>query len=165
MKKSLRTATRLGAALPTLALGVALLGTPSSGAAQVARVFLGAQLSSASKTDLGIGGRLAVVPSELPVELMGSLNLFFPKGPADFWELNADLLYRFRAPAESSVVPYVGGGINVGHFSNGEDGSTNSGLNLIGGFRFSVGSVQPFLEARGVISEPDQVMATFGVMF
>ncbi|MDX1396194.1 MAG: hypothetical protein R3195_17570 [Gemmatimonadota bacterium] len=141
--------------------GGLLMGGAAPAAAQV---YGGTQLLWGSDTDLGIGGTLLANIENANLEFAGSFNLFFPDGDEDFWEANANMFYHFHLSDTRSVLPYLGGGLNLSHLSNGSD-NTEAGLNLGGGVRFPMAGVSPFIEARAVISDHDQAVLAFGLIF
>lgn len=153
---------RIERLLSTMCLGcMALLFGAQDSAAQL---YGGAQGNWGSETDFGVGGRVLANVEQVNLEIVGSFDVYFPDGPTDFWEINGNVFYHFHLPESPSVLPYVGGGLNVSHFSNGTD-NTETGLNLGGGVRFPLDNVSPFVEARAVISDADQAVLTFGVIF
>lgn len=150
---------RLAATL-ALAGGVAL--TAGTGSAD-AQVYIGPQVNLASETDFGVGGRLLANIESANLEFAGSADLYFPEGGTDYWELNGNLFYHFHLPETPSVLPYLGGGLNVANFSNGTT-ETEAGLNLGGGLRFPLADVSPYVEARTVVGDADQSVLTFGIL-
>ena len=136
------------------------LGMPSQGQAQA---YVGVQGSWASETDFGVGGRVLANIEEVNLEFVGSADVYFPDA-GDFWELNANLFYHFHLAENPSVLPYLGGGLNIATAGNGES-NTEAGLNLGGGLRFPLENVSPFVEARTVLSDYDQAVITFGLVF
>ncbi len=141
------------------------------------RPSFGAQLDWGSDTDFGIGARgvfaLKAIAPRAPLDGIVSFDYYFPSSPAgvdnNFWEINGNVVYRFRVQ-RSSLGPYAGGGLNIGHASttvgtvSGSD--TKAGLNLLAGTTFKVkGTVTPFAEFRGVIGDFDQVVLSGGVRF
>lgn len=150
-----------GLAAATAVLGALLLGGVSPASAQV---YGGAQALFGSDTDFGVGGRVLANIEDANLELVGSFNVFFPDGPLDFWEANGNLFYHFHLSDTPSVLPYLGGGLNISRLSNGSS-NTEAGLNLGGGVRFPMANVSPFIEARAVISDHDQAVLAFGIVF
>lgn len=152
---------------PARACGVGLavmalsLGGANSARAQVA---VGPQVNAATETDFGVGGRVLAGLGGSDFELVGSFDLYFPDGPTEFWEINANVFHHFHLGDAPSVLPYLGGGLNIGHLSNGS-GEAEAGLNLGGGIRIPSRSVTPFFELRGVVSGFDQVVFTAGLLF
>ncbi len=152
-----------------LVLTVPLLAlSPSLARAQV---DLGGQLSWADDADWGLGARVTVgLPVEtIPLQAIGSFDFFFPDGPVDYWEINANIAYLI--PVQSVViVPYVGTGFNIAHVELDSGGlvedvsDTDLGLNLLGGIRFT-GTAQPFVEVRVELGGGEQVVLTGGVTF
>lgn len=124
----------------------------------------GVQGNWGSEADFGVGGRLLVNIPNVNLEAVLSADVFFPDADVDWLEFNGNIFYHFHAPGAANVLPYVGGGLNVTRLSaNGS--TTETGLNLAGGVRFPRAGVTPFLEARGVISDADQLVLTFGLLF
>lgn len=128
-----------------------------------AQFYVGPQLNVATETDVGVGARVLANVERMNLELVGSLDLYFPDGPTDFWELNANTFYHFHLPENPAVLPYLGGGLNVANISNGGD-QTEVGVNLGGGVRFPFDNISPFIEGRTVISDLDQAVFTFGFL-
>lgn len=165
-------ASVVGAAASCVAVLLAL--GPGAAPLQGQAAF-GGQVVAGTEQDFGVGGRVAFGLSELAPELEGAaeFNLFFPDGPTDFWEINGNILYAFPLRNTRSVLPYAGGGLNIARIdfdSPGDedefrDENTEVGLNLLGGVRFPSRTVAPYVEARGVISDADQLVFTFGVLF
>lgn len=156
-------------ALATLALA----GTAMPAAGQV---HFGPQVSLADDADVGLGGRVtAGVEGYSGLEVIGSFDVFFPDGDFDYWELNGNLVHNFELPEEPSVRPYAGGGLNVAHISFDDPGGdgpfdddadeTEVGLNLLGGFKFPMEGVTPFVEGRFEIEGGEQVVVTGGILF
>ena len=92
-----------------------LVGTASEAQAQSR---FGVQVSLADDFDLGLGARMALAPpAGSPVRIMASFDWFFPdQDGLDYWELNGNIVYMIPV-VNSSVAPYVGGGLNVAHLS------------------------------------------------
>lgn len=137
----------------------------------------GAELDWGSDTDVGLGARvvfpLRAIAPKTPLDGIVSFDYYFPSAPSGtdntFWELNGNVVYRFRMSSRSSLAPYAGGGLNIGHASTTAAGASSSdtkvGLNLVAGTTFKTRNVTPFAELRGVIGDFDQVVLTGGVRF
>jgi len=146
-----RLATLLGAA-------TVFAITPMTAQSQV---LLGPTLAWHDDADLGIG---ATVGLELPalsqgVGFLGDLLIFFPDG-FDYWELNGNLTYDFPL-AESTVLPFALGGLNIGHSSGGgpgSDGNTDVSLNLGGGIAFDAGRFRPKAGGRFVLGDGTSIV-------
>jgi hypothetical protein len=174
MRKLIAAAALLAVALIPTALeaqrrpAARRASTPATGPS------FGAELDWGSDTDVGIGARvvfpLRAIAPRTPIDGIVSFNYYFPSGPAgvnvDFWELNGNVAYRFRVP-RSSLGPYAGGGLNIGHASGGGASDTKPGLNLLAGttFKLTGSTLLPFAELRGVIGDFDQVVLSGGVRF
>lgn len=159
-------APRGAAAVLGLALAL-IVGAPGEARGQA---LFGAELLFGSDTDVGLGARVhADLGRSAPnLEVQGAFDVFFPDGPFDYWEINGNLWYRFDPRRGSNVVPYAGGGLNIGHIDReGPDGvdDTDLGLNLGGGVRFLFENTIPFLEARVTVGGVDQLVIGGGVLF
>lgn len=146
----------------TLAVAAGVALTAGAGSAD-AQVHVGPQVNVASETDVGLGARLLANIESANLEFAGSADLYVPDGPVDYWELNANLFYHFHLPESPSVLPYLGGGLNVANFSNGAT-NTEAGLNAGGGIRFPLDEVSPYVEARTVLGDADQSVLTIGLL-
>lgn len=134
----------------------------------------GLQLDWGNDPNFGIGGRgvfpLGSLVPGAPLDGIVSFDYFFPGNSVHYWEINGNVVYRFRMPRASSVGPYAGAGLNIAHASlSGVSGSgaTQAGLNLLGGTTFKVkGShLLPFAEARGELGGGKTFILTGGVRF
>lgn len=150
-----------------VALGSGLLVVDSARA----QVHLGPQISIADEADVGLGGRLvAGVEDYSGLEVIGSIDIFFPDGDFDYWEINGNAVYNFEIVGAPSLRPYAGGGLNVAHFDAdddvpGGDSDTDLGLNLLAGSKFPLEGFTPFVEVRGEISGGEQLVVTGGFLF
>ncbi len=160
----MNTMARPFAVLTALLVGLVLLAGPSAQHAE-GQVALGLQGNWGSEADFGAGGRALINIQNTNFEALGSVDMFFPDGDVDWLDLNANLFYHFHLPDSPSVVPYIGGGLNVTRLSVDGSSTNETGLNLGGGIRFPGASVTPFIEARGVISDADQFVVTGGILF
>ena len=114
----------------------------------------GAEAMFGSDTDFGLGGRVHIpLGTTIPLELQGGFALFFPDGPADYWEVNGNLWYLIDTGTGTNVVPYAGGGLNFGvvDAGSGFGNETEVGLNLGGGARFVIAGVEQFVIGGGVM--------------
>jgi hypothetical protein len=158
------------------AAGLLVVQTASAqsmrGSASSARPLqFGAQVNWATDTDFGLGARAVYSSLGQAVGLSGlegvaSLDFFFPGSGVTYFEVNADVTYPLRIASAPTISPYVGGGLNVAHSSaSGVGGSTDVGLNLLGGTRFGLGSLKAFGEGRLELRSGSQFVLTFGVLF
>ncbi len=151
-------------ALVSALLGGFLFCLPSGAAGQA---LFGAEALFGTDTDFGLGGRVHLdLGTTAPLEFQGGFDLFFPDGPADYWEINANLWYDIPNSGGSSALPYLGGGLNIGHTSEGEGfDNTDLGVNLGGGVKFGFTNTIPFLEARVTLGGVEQFIIGGGVLF
>lgn len=112
-----------------------------------AQVQLGPTLAIHDRFDVGIGATLSGQAPSLGqgVGFMADFVFYFPDVD-DYFELNGNITYDF--PLENStVVPFVLGGLNIGRRSfevNGrEEDNTEVGINLGGGIVFDAGTFRP----------------------
>ncbi|NNG17568.1 MAG: hypothetical protein HKM89_13915, partial [Gemmatimonadales bacterium] len=102
------------------------------GATQLsAQIRFGGQLNYADDFDFGLGPRVAIADPALgEFRFIGTFDLFFPDSPAgtdfDYWELNGNVVYDFAITSAPSLTPYVGGGLNIAHFSGSSTGGLGS---------------------------------------
>lgn len=155
--------TRRGPGLVAL---LGLLATAGVATGAEAQVALGAEALFGSATDFGIGARIQTdLETAIPLDFSGTFDLFFPDGPADYWEINGNVWYEINLP-NAVGVPYVGGGLNIGRFDPGGDGhaDTELSLNLGGGYRFDFTNTSPFIEARFTLGGVEQFVVGGGVL-
>lgn len=152
---------RFAGSCAALLLPLLLLAGPSAQEAHAQAAF-GVQGNYGTEADLGIGARGLINIPNVNLEAVGSFDVFFPDGDRDWLDVNANVFYHFHVP--EGFTPYLGGGLNVARISNGGSES-EVGLNLGGGVRFDRPGVTPFLEARAVLSDADQLVITGGFLF
>lgn len=101
----------------------------------------------------GIGGFISIpLPSLNPnIALVPDFTWFFPDAGSLF-EINGDLMYAFPVSADSPVLPFAFGGLNIARVSIdtpfGDFSDTQVGINLGGGVNFPAGSINPFAGAK-----------------
>lgn len=165
---------RMLALVTTPLVAIFLLVGPSAGELDAQAAF-GPEAHFGSEGDFGIGGRALINIPDVDLEAVGNVVIFFPSG-FDWFEVNANVFYHFHLDEEPSLIPYVGGGLNIARlsfdapddpfFNGGSFSTTEVGLNIGGGVRFpGGGNITPFLEARAVISDADQLVVGGGVLF
>src|SRR5438552_15739146 len=146
-------------------------------ASRAQRPQFAAELNWSSDVDLGIGGRgvfpLQSLFPKTPLDGIFSFDYFFPSAPsgvsAHYWEINANVAYRFRVPARSSLAPYAGGGLNIAHASVSVAGvsrtATQAGPNLVGGTTITVtrSTPSPCAGGRGGIGGRNTFLRTGGL--
>ena len=120
-----------------------------------AQTTLGPTLAMHDDGDLAIGATLGAPMASLGegIGLMADFLIFFPDA-GSYFEVNANLTYDF--PLENStVVPFVLAGVNIGHASVdtgvtgvGTVSDTDAGLNVGGGIAFDAGNFRPSVAGR-----------------
>jgi hypothetical protein len=131
-----------------------------------AQVNIGAHLSIAEDTDFGVGPRV-LVDVNPNVSILGTFDWYFLDedefGDLNYYEIAGTALYRFPG---AQVHPHAGGGLVVGHLSNGGSDS-DTGFHLLGGATIGAESarVLPFIDLRIALSGPEQFVVSGGVYF
>lgn len=96
----------------------------------------------------------------------------------DYFTVNGDFTYNFNAYEEAPNV-WLGGGVAIIQTSwdypsdcdsifcrrNGSCDNTDVGLNLLGGIGTKTGSVRPFAQIKGRISDYEEVSLALGARF
>jgi hypothetical protein len=129
-------------------------------------VEFGVQASLADNDlDFGIGARLITDFNALGdrVKFIGTFDYFSPDA-GSYWELNGNAVYVF-APRHSTLRPYLGGGLNLGHYSSGGASDSKLGLNLVGGINFRGRSIKPFVESKVEIRDNGPFVVSAGLRF
>ncbi len=164
-----------------LFLAACLVGVAAGSTAQaqiIERPRFGVQVSWADDADVGVGAHVDFPMSAAfagqPLFLQVSGDFFFPGNDVTYFELNGNLLYKFRLQA-SPIAPYAGGGLNFAYAKIGggcsnvagaDCSNTDLGLNLVGGIQFpNAGRLLPFVQARFEISGGEQFVLSGGVHF
>jgi hypothetical protein len=118
-----------------------------------AQTTLGPLLAIHDEGDFGIGAALGLPLDNVGegIGLLADFVFFFPE-VGDYWEINGNGTYSF--PLEnSSVLPFVLAGLNIGHASVGTFSNTDLGLNIGGGIEFDAGSVRPTAGLRATLRD------------
>jgi opacity protein-like surface antigen len=137
------------------------------GSVASAQTRFGIQGSFGDDADFGIGARVRVpVVSISPAfAVIGSFDYFFPDGPVDYWEINANASYTIPG-VRGNIMPYAGGGLNIAHASVSGFSNTDAGLNLMGGLNFRTsGRLMPYAEIRVELGGGEQFVLTGGLYF
>ena len=107
--------------------------------------------------DEALIGAQAHLPLTRSVELYPSFDYYFVDG-GKLLGFNGDL--KFRAPGGPL---YFGGGVNVPRATSGGNSSSETGINLFGGFETRYGVTHPYLEARGLLHDNTSFQLLFGL--
>ena len=83
-----------------------------------------------------------------------------------FWELTPALAVPFTLQG-SNMRPYFGAGLSFARISVDaiDESDTETGLALLGGLRFPMGTMSAFTEARITLHDADQLTLAFGFLF
>lgn len=142
------------------------LGVPVGDLSDAASVFVGADVR--------------VTGEELPVVPSGSFDYYLTDADGySLFAVDLNALYEFGIDNEA-FVPYAGGGLaitrssfeaqttntNFGTVTVGGGSNTEVGLNIVGGARFLVGSVEPFAQLNATLGGDVQRLGiTGGLLF
>ena len=118
-----------------------------------AQVQIGPTLAISDEVDFGLGATLSAQAPQLGEALgfIGEFIVFFPDD-GDYFEINGNVTYSFPL-AESTVLPFALGGLNIGRASAGDFSNTEIGINLGGGITFDAGSFRPSVGGRFAIND------------
>lgn len=95
--------------------------------------------------DPGVGGQISVpVYRQLSLYPSGAVYLV---DTGSLYAVNADVKYRLPS------LLYLGGGLNLLRRSVNAAGSTDAGVNLLGGFEARRGPIHPFVEGRVILND------------
>lgn len=134
-----------------LVTGLAAAAFLAVGAGGVdAQVQIGPTLALHDDFDFGLGATLVAPMPSLGrgIGFMGDFVFYFPDG-GDYFEINGNVTYDFPLE-ESTVVPFVLAGLNIGRASSdiADVSNTEVGINLGGGIVFDAGTFRPSVAAK-----------------
>lgn len=121
-------------------------------------------------TNLFFGADLRVSLGDLPVAANGSFDYYLTDADGlTVYTIDLNALYEFQT-GNATFVPYAGGGLGITQVSVdtqfGSASDSDVGLNLVGGARFPVGSVEPFAQLNATLGGDNQrVGITGGLLF
>ncbi|ACY49567.1 outer membrane protein [Rhodothermus marinus] len=120
---------------------------------------------------VGVDARLGVMA--LPIDFQATFDYYFMEENVTFWQLGLNALLGFGPGIV--FTPYVGAGLGIartsvsadlGDFGEFSASDTDTGINLIGGARFGVGPIRPFVQAQvTVLGDVDLVTIAGGLLF
>jgi opacity protein-like surface antigen len=123
------------------------------------------------KTFVGADARLGIMA--LPIDFQATFDYYFMEENTTFWQLSLNALLSFGPGV--LFTPYVGGGIGISRTSGSIDipgfddfgaSDTDTGLNLVGGVRFGVGPLRPFVQAQvTMLGDVELVTVAGGLLF
>jgi opacity protein-like surface antigen len=161
----------------TLALALAVLGALHPGTAQ-AQVSFGPQAVLVDFDDLAVGGRVDFglgqafgIEEGVFQDLFGTVNGNYVFHEGDVTNLIFNINGAIPFAVDAPVTPYAGAGINIYRVSISEDvlggsfSDTSSGLNLLGGLFFDLGTIPAFAELQYSTTGAGYISLSFGVLF
>lgn len=111
--------------------------------------------------DLLLGGQF-VVPLIEQLEFYPSADVYLPDN-GTLLGFNADL--RYVIPTQEGFSVYAGGGLNLRYRSVAGLDDTDVGLNVIGGAKTEMGTVEPFAEGRVMLHDDSSFQIVLGINF
>lgn len=135
-------------------IAAALVGAPAAVSGQVT---IGPTLAYEGDVDFGIGASLGTTVDQLGegFGLLADFLIFFPNA-GNYFEVNGNVTYDIPIE-DSSLVPFLLGGLNIGRSSVDVAGvsasSTDLGLNIGGGIDFDLGNFRPTAGVRAAIRD------------
>lgn len=150
-------------------VGLAALALLVTAAPLQAQVTLGPTLAWEDDLDFGIGGtlRAPMVSVGEGVGVMAELLIFFPD-VGDYFELNGYVTYDLPLQ-ESTALPFVFGGLTIGHRSVEVQGISGSDtalrLNIGGGVEFDAGTLRPAAGLRLEFGDGDALILFASIPF
>lgn len=142
------------ALLPALTL---LAGRARSSLSTKQGAYVGLDLSGAQPF-AGLQGRLR--PEGASAQVVPSFESALGSD-AGRWQLNADVLYPFRAEG-ASLAPYAGVGLCVVGVADEE--GRRFGFNLVGGANFALGALKAFAQVRLTVADGVHLSLTGGAV-
>ncbi|MFB6249215.1 MAG: P44/Msp2 family outer membrane protein [Salinibacter sp.] len=127
-------------------------------------------LSNGSTLFFGAEGRIGL--SGLPIVANPSFDYYLTNvDNTTYFAVDLNALYELSV-GDMAFVPYVGGGIGITRISFGSQtqfgsfsaSTTEIGLNILGGARFPLGSIEPFAQLNAAVGA-DRVGITAGLLF
>lgn len=129
--------------------------------------------------DLFLGADARIETEALPVVINPSFDFYFMDDiptvggsvGQSLFTIDVNALYEFGVDNEV-FTPYAGGGIGITRYSldadvrNSSTSDTDIGLNIVGGARFPLGTVEPFAQLNAAFGgDWDRLGITGGLLF
>lgn len=133
----------------------------------------------ADPASIYIGADARITTESLPVVPDASFDYYFTDVDGySLFAIDLNALYEFGVNNQA-FVPYAGGGLGItrasvdsptisigGQTVGGSTSSTDVGLNIVGGARFPLGSVEPFAQLNATLGgDADRLGITGGLLF
>ena len=149
--------------LVALVAFIVCMTAAADSSAQKLGVFLGFG-TEVEELGLGISGEFNINDK---VSIAPSFIYWLPEDPISWWEINGNVNYYFATGGSADF--YGLAGLNLFGYNydiDGVDGGTEVGLNLGAGANFNIGkNWEPFVEAKFVLGDADQLGLFFGAKF
>lgn len=122
------------------------------------------------ETFLGVDARLGIMA--LPIDFQATFDYYFTEENKTFWQLSLNALLSFGPGIV--FTPYVGAGLGIARISSRisidmgilSASDTDMGVNLIGGARFGMGPLRPFVQAQvTMLGDVELVTIAGGLLF
>lgn len=118
------------------------------------------------ETFLGVDARLGIMA--LPIDFQATFDYYFMEENKTFWQLSLNALLSFGPGIV--FTPYVGAGLGIARTSIDmgilSASDTDTGVNLIGGARFGMGPLRPFVQAQvTMLGDVELVTIAGGLLF
>lgn len=118
------------------------------------------------ETFLGVDARLGIMA--LPIDFQATFDYYFMEENMTFWQLSLNALLSFGPGIV--FTPYVGAGLGIARTSIDmgilSASDTDTGVNLIGGARFGMGPLRPFVQAQvTMLGDVELVTIAGGLLF
>ncbi len=115
---------------------------------------------------LGVDARYE--PVDFPVAGGAAFDFYFAADNVTVYTIDVNALYPIETDADFE--PYVGAGIGYTNLSFDSGGfgrfsSSDTGINLVGGAEFEVGTLQPFVQAQFTLGDLNRFGITGGLLF
>jgi len=126
-----------------------------------------------ASTSVFLGADLRVYNENLPVVPNASFDFYLTDSDnLTVFAVDLNALYEFGVDNQA-FTPYAGGGLAITRRSfDASTGAgtiaaddTDVGLNLLGGARFPLGSVEPFVQVNAVLGDLDRLGVAGGLLF
>ena len=134
----------------------------------------------ADATSIYLGADARITTDALPVVPNASFDYYFTDVDGySLFAIDLNALYEFGVDNQV-FVPYAGGGLGITRasvdspsisfggqtFGGGSTSSTDVGLNIVGGARFPLGTVEPFAQLNATLGgDADRLGITGGLLF
>lgn len=111
-----------------------------------------------------VGAEARIGHEELPIEVQPALDVYLPAS-GSFVTFSTNLLYLI-AVEDERFTPYAGAGLGFSSYDIGGTDRSDTGLNLVGGLRFSAArTFTPFVQAQATLGEVDLIAISGGLLF